>query len=334
MDVMVFIGLGAAAGVIVFLFLVTRLFRAVWGDDDSDFAPSRRHETRPQAKSAKPSSVAKPSVAGRSKGNAEPPAFTRTSSLVERVEALVSSDVREAQSDVSEAASDAPDAPEAPAQVSPPTISSTRSDAVKLSRHSKDEAATSEARADGGGGFTDYTQVGEQVTAVLMSAERAAADIREAANREAEDLRLAAEEELAEAKAEAERIRAEAEAYRDKTKGAADSYADETHRAADADAAKARAETEEKAQAVEAGARRKAKEIETAALRRRDELRQSATDLEERIGEMLGTFRAMTVDLEGLLPTDQKPSLAKAGEDGDAVADDTLEDALKPERVA
>lgn len=336
MDVVVFIGLGAAAGVIVLLFAVTGLIRAM-RDEDDDLAARRGLALRPN-------------VARRSNGRAEQPSATRDSALVERVQAHAPPDVPNVLSGVPEGRADDPEARNVAttlAQVSTSAIPSKRGDPVKLSRRSKDDQAREgedaakegagmanvKPRENAGEGLGDYARLGEQVTAVLTSAEHAAADIREAANREAEEVRLAAENKVAVAKADAERIRTEAEAYRDEIKGAADSYADERRRSTEAAAANARADAEEKARAVEANARRKANEIEAEALRRRDALRQSASDLEERIQTMLGTFRMMTADLEGLLPGDDKRRSGKSGENADDVVDDTLEDALKPERV-
>jgi F0F1-type ATP synthase membrane subunit b/b' len=211
---------------------------------------------------------------------------------------------------------------------------------VKQSGQSKVENARgSEAEArveeNSGGGSHDYGRLGEQVTAVLTTAEHAAAEIRESANHDAEAIRLEAAKHAATARAEAEALRADADAYREETRTAADTYARETRRTADAEAGKARAALEEEARSMRAEAERKAKEIEAEALLRREALTQSAAHLEKRIAGMLITFREMTTDLEGLLPTERH------GEDGepqeatdDVAVDDTLEDALKPERAA
>jgi hypothetical protein len=196
--------------------------------------------------------------------------------------------------------------------------------------------ADAEARAEEnpGGGSSDYGRLGEQVTAVLTTAEQAATEIRETASQDAENIRFEAEGRAAAARAEAEAVRADAEAYREQTRTAADIYAEETRRSADAEAAKTRTALEEKARAVEAEAEQKAKEIEAEALRRRDALKQSAAHLEERIAGMLTTFRGMTTDLEGLLPTERGREDGEADAPDDIGVDDTIEDALKPERAA
>lgn len=194
------------------------------------------------------------------------------------------------------------------------------------------EAPRGETAADGG---ADYARLGEQVTAVLTTAEQAAAEIRETARQDAEQIRLDAERTAAAARGEAEALRGDADAYRDQTRAAADTYAKETRRVADEEAAKARSALEEEARTARADAERKAREIEAEALRRRDALRESAAHLEERIAGMLTAFRGMTMDLEELLPT------KAAGRDGepDAAADEPLgaesfEAALKPDQAA
>ena len=49
--------------------------------------------------------------------------------------------------------------------------------------------------------------------------------------------------------------------------------------------------------------------------------------------EMLTTFRGMTSDLEGLLPSARQREDGKPQDADDVAVDDTLEDALKPERA-
>jgi hypothetical protein len=214
--------------------------------------------------------------------------------------------------------------PVAPAQVSTETTASGRSEPVKVFRKSSDDNARTSEEAASMEGSSDYGRLGEQVTAVLTTAEHAAAEIRESAGREAEAIRLDAEKQVANARAEAEALRAEA-----------NSYAATTRQAAESDAAQARAAAEEQARAVLAEADRKAKEIESEALRRREALEKSAVDLEERIAEMLTTFRAMTADLEGLLPAEaNRREEGEPPETTEVVVDDTIEDALQPERAA
>jgi hypothetical protein len=323
MDVMVFIALGAAAGVIVLLFLLTRLIRTVRESDEFEFDRPRLLGWRSKSRPPRLAATAGVSKNDPMRADAGLPAAPPRPS--ERV------------------AAHAP--PAAPAPVSPAAIPSTRSVSVKQSRQAKvDEARGSEEAAsmaeeevrverNAQDGASDYGRLGEQVTAVLTTAESAAADIRESAGRDAEAIRLEAEKQVAEARAEAEALRANADAYRQETHAAADAYATETRRAADAEAATSRAASEDRGRAVLAEAELRAKEIEAEALRRRDMLRESAIDLEERIAGMLTTFRAMTTDLEELLPAEAK----REGEPKDAneeVVDDTLEDALKPERAA
>ena len=316
-DLMIFIGLGAAAGAIVVLFLAAKLLRMVREDDEVDFDRPRLFGRR---RSPMTPSIA--TAAGARKDD-RPVSEERRARLAERV------------------AAHAPSA--APAPVSTEPIPSKRSVPVKQFRQSNEQkesareerARTAEREGTAGDTSNDYGRLGEQVTAVLTTAERAAAEIRESASVDARELRRDAEKRVAEAEAEVEMLRAEADVYRDETRGAADSYAAETRRAADADAAKTHAAAEEDARAVRAEAERKATEIEAEAVRRRDALRESAIHLEERIAGMLSTFRAMTTDLEGLLPGDaQRAGRERQHTDEEVVVDDALEDALKPERAA
>lgn len=210
---------------------------------------------------------------------------------------------------------------------------------MKQSGQSKVENArgSEEPRAEEspGGGSTDYGRLGEQVTAVLTTAEHAAADIRESANRDAEAIRLEAAKHAATARAEAEALRADADAYREETRTAADAYSEQSRRTADAETVKARTALEEEARSKRAEAEKEAREIEAEALRRRDALTESAAQLEERIAGMLNTFRALTADLEGLLPNERQSENGDPQSAADSIAvDDTLEEALKPERAA
>lgn len=308
MDVMVLIGLGAAAGVIVLLFVGAKRIRVVRESDEFEFDRPRPFARRRRSRPFGVAAVASVLKDDDRMGDDLPPPIPPP---LERVAAYTP--------------------PTAPAQVSTETIPSGRSEPVKHFRKSNDDKARAseeaasmdkhEARVEGTG---DYGRLGEQVTAVLTTAEHAAAEIRESAGREGEAIRLDAEKQVAAARAEAEALRAEA-----------DSYAAETRRAADAEAAQTRAAAEQQAQAVQAESERKAKEIEAEALRRGDALRQSAADLEKRIADMVTTFRTMTADLEGLLPAEaQRREDGEPRETTDVVVDDTLEDALKPERAA
>jgi hypothetical protein len=184
-------------------------------------------------------------------------------------------------------------------------------------------------------GTADYARLGEQVTAVLTTAEQAAAEIRESARRDAEQLRLHAEQGATAARVEAEALRADADAYREQTRAAADTYAADTRRTADEEAAKARSALGEEARSVREEAKRKAAEIEAEALQRREALIQSAAHLEERIAGMAITFRGLTAELEDLLPPKRRPAgEPSAGERADGAGDEALGQALQPERAA
>jgi hypothetical protein len=311
--VLVLIGLGIAVGVIVVLFLLTKLVRSVQSEDEFGLGRARRFPWR--SRSGPSLVVPFPPTQDPSSGSADLPA-PRAGTL-ERLAAYAPTKGSKGS-----------------AQMSAPSVPSRRSVSVKQSGQSKAEnarrsdqrvsAAQQQARNERNpeSGSTDYVRLGEQVTAVLTTAEQAAAEIRESANRDAEHIRGEAKKQAAAFKAQAEALRADA-----------DAYAEQKRRTADAQAEEARVALEKRATAIQAEAERKAKEIETEAIRRRDVLRQSTARLEERIAETLATFRGMTSDLEGLLPAARRREDGKP-QDADGVAvDDTLENALKPERA-
>lgn len=317
---LVVIGLAVALGVLVVLFTIMKLIRSVRPEDEFGIGPPHRFSRRARSK---PSLVVDPPTRAPSNGNTGLPG-SRTSAL-ERVAAYAS--------------------PEGSAQASAASVPSRRSVSVKHSRHSRAENGRRNERpsvaeqqqasndSDLGSRSNDYARLGEQVTAVLTSAERAAAEIRESANQDAENVRRSAEEEAAASRAELDALRADADAYDERTRTAADAYAEQARRKADAQAEEARAALEAKATAVQAEAERKAREIETEAIRRREVLDQGAAKLEERITQMLATFRGMTSDLEGLVPTARQREDREPQDADDVAVDDTLEDALKPERA-
>jgi hypothetical protein len=140
-----------------------------------------------------------------------------------------------------------------------------------------------------------YRQVGEEVTAVLTAAERAAAQIRETTLQEAEQTRRAADEQAAATLAEAEARRAEA-----------DRYAEETRAAADEEAAATLSEAEEQARLVRAEAEQEAQEIQAEALRRREALAASTESMQERIESMVRAFHRASGELEELLPAERR----------------------------
>jgi len=300
MDLIVFIAIGAAACVLVLsLMVLVRFVREYDGFvDRSRLLAWRSRPRQLRVKNDAQDQADDPTTAtnGRSTTNDDRQASVPRAS--ERVAAYVASAV--------------------PAQLSSEAIPPERSIPLNEPEHPHIERAP-----DGENQLpsSDFGRLGEQVTAVLTTAERAAFEIREAAERDAKQIRQDVESGVADARAAAEALRTEAEAYREETRTAADSYAEETRRAA-----------EEESEAVMAEAARKAQEIETQALRRRDALRQTTIELEERFAEMLTTFRTMTGEVEGLFPAEAE-TVDDPAEDADVVVDDTLEDALKPERT-
>jgi hypothetical protein len=187
----------------------------------------------------------------------------------------------------------------------------------------------------------NYAQVGEQVAAVLASAEQAVNQIRESALQEAERLRAETGEKaaatLSEAKLEAERgrresekLRADADTYSRGTRAAADRYLAETRLKIDEEAAQRRAEVDKQVRAIRQAAEQKAKDVEAEVLQRQRTLVQELERSEARVQQLLGIFRGMTAQLEGLV------SAEPAGQSGDAEreasVDEPLDEALKPWR--
>jgi len=182
-------------------------------------------------------------------------------------------------------------------------------------------------------------QVGEQVAAVLGSAEQAAEQIRESARQDAERIRAEAKAKVAatlsEAKLEAERgrrenekLRADADAYNKQTREAADRYGTEVREKVDKEVAQWRAEVDEQVRGIRRAAKLRAKDLETEARARQKTLLEEVGRAEARLEQLLGIFRGMTSQLEGLV------SAESAGRSGDAeektsVAE-PLDEALKP----
>jgi hypothetical protein len=188
----------------------------------------------------------------------------------------------------------------------------------------------------------NYAQVGEQVAAVLTSAEHAVNQIRESALQEAERLRAETSDKaaaaLSEAKLQAERsrresekLRADADTYSRGTRAAADRYLAETRLKIDEEAAQRRAEVDKQVRAIRRAAEQKAKDVEAEVLQRQRTLVQEIERSEARVQQLLGIFRGMTAQLEGLVSADP------AGQSGDAEreasVDEPLDEALKPWRL-
>jgi cell division septum initiation protein DivIVA len=182
-------------------------------------------------------------------------------------------------------------------------------------------------------------QVGEQVAAVLVSAEQAAEQIRESARQDAERIRAEAKDKVAamlsESEAAAERgrrenekLRADADAYNRQTRELADRYGTEVREKADKEVAQWRAEVDEQVRGIRRAAELRAKDFETEGRERQKTLLEQVGRAEARLEQLLRIFRGMTLQLEGLV------SAESAGRSGDAeektsVAE-PLDEALKP----
>jgi hypothetical protein len=182
-------------------------------------------------------------------------------------------------------------------------------------------------------------EVGEQVAAVLVSAEQAAEQIRESARQDAERIRAEAKDEVARAlsatKLEAERgrresqkLRADADAYNKHTREAADRYGREMHEKIEKELAQTRANTDEQVRGIRRAAELRAKDLEKEARARQKTLLQQVERAEARLEQLLGIFRGMTLQLEGLVSAGSAKPPGNA-EEKTSVAE-PLDEALKP----
>ncbi len=182
-------------------------------------------------------------------------------------------------------------------------------------------------------------QVGEQVAAVLVSAEQAAEQIRESARQDAERIRAEAKHELSTAlsakkleaergRRESEKLRADADAYNKHTREAADRYVTETREKIDAEVAQWRAEVDEQVRGIRRAAELRAKDLETEARARQKTLLQQVARAEARLEQLLGIFRGMTLQLEGLVGAESAGR--RPGNAGETSVAEPLAEALKP----
>lgn len=182
---------------------------------------------------------------------------------------------------------------------------------------------------------TGLSAVGDEVAAVLESAEEAAAAIRrsaveEAARRRAElEAEIAAEIEEARRGADAEfaeahRLRADADAYATETRAAADDYGERRRMEADREAATLVAEAQSRLDTADSEAERKVREAEAGARARVDALRAETERYEERLDNIFVVFREMSSQLEELLGGRRAPNPESPGGEG-------LDDALRPD---
>jgi cell division septum initiation protein DivIVA len=226
-----------------------------------------------------------------------------------------------------------------------------RSDTLNGSEHPTTESGTGEAEDGlvepergepaefGLGGEENYVQVGEQVTAVLTTAQQGAEQIRESARREAELIRAEANDKaaamLAEAtldaeqtRRESEELRAEADRYAKENREAAERYLEETRRESDQEAARRRADVDEQVREIRRAAQQKAKDLETEALERQKALVLQAGRSEARLEQLLGVFRGMTSQLEEVVQAGQA---GKSGEaEGEEPDEELIGEVLRP----
>jgi hypothetical protein len=187
------------------------------------------------------------------------------------------------------------------------------------------------AGTEGGSGLP---AVGQEIQAVLSSAQDAAAAIRRKAEEEAKRVRddawAAAQVEITEAqrigaanREDAERIRAEAEAFAAETRAAAETFAEELRTTAERKAARVEEEARERLSAADADAIRKVERAEDEARERIGSLRDEIERHEERLHSFLAILRGMSSQVEDVL----------AGRSASgATADESLEDVLRLDR--
>jgi hypothetical protein len=195
-----------------------------------------------------------------------------------------------------------------------------------------DEPVSDGADAAKGDGPTDLSAVGDEVGAILNSAQEAAANIRRAALEEAakqsDEVQAAVAAELGAARRaaktereEAHRVRAEADAYDGATRAAADDYAEQRRAEAEREAGMIVAEARSRLEAADAEVEHKLEKAEAQTRGRVDMLKTEAERYEERLDNIFVVFREMSSQLEELLG---------AREVTRAESDDGLEDALRP----
>jgi hypothetical protein len=196
------------------------------------------------------------------------------------------------------------------------------------------------------------TRVGEQVMAVLASAQKAADQMLLSAREEADRVRSDAQEQAAASRTEAlsetarvqresARIRLEVETYGKETRDAADVHAAETRAEAERAAERRLAEAEERAQAIVAGAEQRAGDVaqqevrrQEGAARRQEALAAGVKQHEERLENLLEVFRGMAAQLEDVIRTNQEAKDPEEEQDAEAPADEAIEEVLRPERKA
>jgi hypothetical protein len=200
---------------------------------------------------------------------------------------------------------------------------------------SDEPAAEQQPSKAGASGPTDLSAVGDEVAAVLQSAQEAAATIRRSALEEAEKRRdeLDAEikAEIAEARrsadadrADAQHLRADAEAYAMETRAAADKYGEQRRAEAERESATIVAEVQSRLDSADAEAERKMREAEAGARAHVDMLKAEAERYEERLDNIFVVFREMSSQLEELVHGRRTASRESPGDQG-------LEDALRPD---
>jgi hypothetical protein len=187
----------------------------------------------------------------------------------------------------------------------------------------------------GASGPTDLSAVGDEVAAVLQSAQEAAATIRRSAleevarRRDELDAEVKAEIEEARRSADADRadaqhLRADAEAYAMETRAAADKYGEQRRAEAGREAATIVAEAQSRLDSADAEAERNVREAEAGARAHVDMLKAEAERYEERLDNIFVVFREMSSQLEALVGGRRTASREGSGGEG-------LEDALRPD---
>jgi hypothetical protein len=165
----------------------------------------------------------------------------------------------------------------------------------------------------------EHVGVVEHISAILQSAEAAAAAIRSeagvkadeittAASAKAEEIKRAAAEEaqkhLAQVKEEAARLRNDAEVAAKESQSAAESYGAKQRREAEERVQQILGQAEGQARATRQAAEEMAKQIEEAAKQRAEKIKAQVQPLETSLRRALDGFRGITAQLEDLLGPD------------------------------
>jgi hypothetical protein len=170
----------------------------------------------------------------------------------------------------------------------------------------------------------DLSAVGDEVGAVLSSAQEAANRIREAALEEAAKRRDEAEAAVVAKAEEARRVQDDADAYAAERRAEADAHAERRRQQAERESATIMAEARSRLEAADDEAERKLQEADAKARAHYGAMKAEAERYEERLENISVVFHQMSAQLDGLL---RRGRITK--EDGAETGD--LDETLRPD---